>query len=161
MKWKKSYKQSDHARTGNTKKFGNKKQNYDGVDFDSKLEVDIYKELVNSPLLSKVIPHPEPIRLLDGVKHPLTDGKDYVFREVVYKPDFCIYDLEGNPNYIDVKSFPTITPEFIIKFKLCYSLRGIYINIITKQAWKGEQTIQDILEGKHYSALSKNKLNSL
>lgn len=162
--WKRNYKAGDHARTGGKSgKFGSVKSEVDGIKFDSNFEVRIYQELKNSvgTLLSKVVAHPPSIELIPYTKHVLTDGREYPYRECRYKPDFIIADMDGKEFVIDTKSFATITAEFIIKQKLLLHNCGIYLNIITSQSWKGVDTVKEIIEGKYYSALSKNKLNSL
>lgn len=164
MTWNKRYSKTSHSRNNQSKKFGNKITEFEGTKFDSKLEVSIYKdlqELVENGELLSVTPHPESLKLFPCAKHKLSDDTDYLFRELVYKPDFKITSIDGREFYIDVKSYATITAEFIIKFKLCYHLLGQYINIVTKESWNGVDTIKDILEGRHYSALSKNKFLSL
>ncbi len=163
MAFRKRYSKSDHARTGQSKKFGNIKKEYDGIKFDSAFEISVYKDLLiykAEGLIDEVVPHPPAIQIYPSTKHELGDGTKYLYREVQYNPDFMI-TVGGVSHYVDVKSFPTITADFILKFKMCYHQLGIYLIIITKESWKGRETIDKILNGTFYSALSKNKLKSL
>jgi len=162
--FKKRYaKTADHARSGSTKKFGNVKQSYDGISFDSKIEVSIYKEMKimqSEGLFKDIIAHPPAIEIYPSTKHILSNGEAYLFRECRYYPDMLLVANDGTEFVIDIKSFATLTADAILKFKMLYHVLGIYIIIITKESWKGESSVIEILNGTYFSAMSKNKLIS-
>jgi len=160
--FKKRYaKTADHARSGSSKRFGNIKKEYEGIKFDSKIEIEIYKDLKvlqSEGVIKEVIAHPPYIEIYPSTKITRADGSSYLFRECRYYPDFSIVDNEGVTHYIDVKSFPTITADFILKYKMLWHQLGIYLNIIVKSNWKGQETVENIINGTHFSPLSKKAL---
>jgi len=138
-------------------KFHNCKSEQDGVSFDSKIELNIYNEMVGmvGTLIKSVTPHPKAIERLSTVEKELTSGEKYSIRGVKYNPDILFVDFDDVPHYIDVKSWVTVTPDFILKFKMCLALNNIYINIITREVWKGTETIESIIRGDFKSHLTK------
>ena len=137
-------------------KFHNIKSEQDGISFDSKIELTIYNEMkaMEGTLIKEVTPHPKAIELLKNVERELKNGEKFTVRGVKYNPDISFTDFENNLYYIDVKSWVTITPDFILKFKMCLA-QGIYVNVITREVWSGRETVESIISGNFKSHLTK------
>lgn len=92
-----------------------KKEVYDGITFDSSMECDYYKLLIERESKGEIIglkihtPH----LLMKGFTTP--NGK--VHKDLYYESDFEFYDnVENKKRYIDVKGM--LLDDFIIKWKL-------------------------------------------
>ena len=89
-------------------KYNSKKVEYNGIKFDSKVELDYYhylneqldKGLIKSFELQvkvELIPKYEKF----GIKH----------RAITYTPDFLIIHLDGSKEYVDIKGFGTLASD--------------------------------------------------
>ena len=94
--------------TQKKQKFNAKKIEYDGIIFDSKVECEYYKELMNK------VKNGEIKSFSIQPKYILQDkftkyGKNY--REITYSPDFMIVNNDDSITLVDVKGFSTPASE--------------------------------------------------
>lgn len=107
-------------------KFKNKKTEYNGIKFDSKLELNIYKEIIERGLEVELQP-----KFLLQEKFVL-NGKNY--RPIHYVGDFKLI-VNGNEYIIDAKGMET--QVFKIKAKMfAYKFRKEIIKIKSLKQFK-------------------------
>lgn len=99
------------------RKFGNKKQVFNGITFDSGVELQRYKELLKEQDEGRIS------GLLVHASFPLNAFGHIICR---IQPDF-IYTRDGVTVVEDTKSKATLTPSFRIKEKMFYAQYGIPI----------------------------------
>ena len=129
---------------GQTKKYGNKKVEKDGVTFGSIKEVKRYGELkfleqageiakLKMQVSFELIPaqHKYYERYSEKTGKRIKDGKILLERGCKYVADFVYLDKAGNLHVEDTKSTPTRKKEsYIIKRKLMLYIHGIRIEEI-------------------------------
>lgn len=123
-------------------KYGNVKQSYDGIFFDSKKEARRYAELKMLLKAGKIseLELQKPFELIPAQYEPvprygkngkrLKDGQRCIENSCVYKADFVYKDENGQTVVEDTKSTATRTKDYIIKRKLMLFLHGIRIKEI-------------------------------
>lgn len=157
-------------------KFGSKAQSYLGVDFDSALEVNIYKHLLlfkETKVIKDVEPHPKafeliPAQYVDDKFHELKSGKNKnkgkicLYQSVCYNADFRITLNNGKDIYIDTKSLATVTDSFVIKQKLFFKVHGHALCIILKDMIPFlTHLIKDLEDGRTIDPVTKKQLAKL
>lgn len=96
-------------------KLGNKKVEYDGVVFDSKMERDYYVYLRRLQDAGQIIA----IELQPTVElQPKFERGGKKYRAITYKPDFHIHWADGRVEYVDVKGISTQQGELRRKMYL-------------------------------------------
>lgn len=120
----------------NSNKYHNKKSTYEGVDFDSMVELNDYKKLlsfVSQGLIKSVKPHPDGIQLIDpqfieisekNIKGVYRKKERALFNGTVFNPDFEVVLPNDAIIYVDSKSYATISDAYKIKVKLLYQKYG-------------------------------------
>ncbi len=134
-------------------KFHNRKVTFEGVEFDSVFELELYKifkQLKVEGLIKEVIPHPPLIELLPNQYLDQENKKDLIFKKLEIMPDFLITLNNDDNFYMDSKAWITITDEFIIKSKLFYYLFQKQIIVITKSHLPYLKKIIKLLETNSY-----------
>jgi len=138
--------------------YNNVRKIYDGIHWDSLLEIKIYKKLKAyeaDGLIQAVIGQPSIIEITPSQKITLSGtGKSYQLQSLTYSPDMSFQSLSGETFYIDTKCAKSITEEFKMKVKLLLYYKQIYIHVITDASFKGFPTIKKIIEGDYWSILS-------
>ena len=116
--------------------YGNKKVKFNGETFDSKLELDYYRYLLNQQDLGEIISITmKPVFILQpGFTYC---GKS--IRKITYTPDFMFEDKNGKIHIVDVKGMKT--NEFKLKEKMLkYTLKDaknteMYCVKLHKEQW--------------------------
>ena len=89
-------------------KYNSKRVEFQGITFDSKMECDFYKYLLELKEAGKVLSITlQPTMMLIGKFEKY--GKK--FRSITYTPDFYVEYSDGRKEYIDVKGFSTDASE--------------------------------------------------
>lgn len=104
-------------------KYGNKKVEVDGIQFDSKKEARRYLELKAMEAAGEIKNLRRQFKFL-LIPSQRIDGK-VVEREVSYVADFTYYDKDGSFIVEDTKGFRT--PDYILKRKMMLFFLGIRI----------------------------------
>ena len=138
-----------------------KKHVYDGIDFDSGLEVYAYKKLKESGLIFKYEPNSFVLktadtRHFDVFKKTPSKGFHLIKTKnnlgIKYTTDFAIYDKSGNiTNIIETKGY--MNERFTVIVKLFYSYAIVHIptleNFFMPSNQKSvDESIRTILYGK-------------
>ena len=117
-------------------KYGNKKVKFNGETFDSKLELDYYRYLLNQQDLGEIISITmKPVFILQpGFTYC---GKS--IRKITYTPEFMFEEKNGKIHIVDVKGMKT--NEFKLKEKMLkYTLKDaknteMYCVKLHKEQW--------------------------
>ena len=117
-------------------KYGNKKVKFNGETFDSKLELDYYRYLLNQKELGEIIDiQMKPVFVLQpGFTYHCKS-----IRKITYTADFMFEDKHGKIHIVDVKGMKT--NEFKLKAKMFkYSLKDaknteMYCVKLHKERW--------------------------
>lgn len=94
-------------------KYGSKKVEFDGIKFDSKMEADFYKHLLELKEQGTVVDFTlQPV--FELIPKFVVNGKKRLASK--YKADFLVRYVDGSEEIIDVKGFETT--DFKLKKKL-------------------------------------------
>lgn len=123
-------------------KYGNEKVVYQGIEFDSRLEMNRYiflKAKEDAGEISNLRVHQSyeliPKQTKTEVKHLKTKDKvveKTLFLPITFTPDF-VYERNGETTAEDTKGSKfLVSADFPLRRKLLYWRHGVYVNIITK-----------------------------